>query len=603
MKDAAKFLEEAIDIESDSSFTTKRKPPHGAWRALRDYWSFIDLIDFRGGTEKFSGVHKELVDFITEPQTACVGTYRNARNHTNYGRRRLVLVARGHLKSTLCSVGYVLWRIYRNPNIRICVGTATKDLALQFVKEIKQYLENEDLQERVWNVRPHIKGRMVPVLDKAGARRRDRLRQEDDTEAVDKKVVWRSDAIQLIRNQIYKEPTIVAASPGSNITGMHFDLIIKDDIINDDTVATPKKIADTLNWAQDLESILDPQRKVLLHKGLPGVGELWEIVGDEDLVLGTRYAKDDYYDYILQNLDSLGYKTFVRNVFKNGEDNSEGYTWGERFNDFVVDNIKRRMSPKRFASQYLNRIIAQEDQILKLDAITVINPLWFEIENGKCRINFPDKGAKEVSLQLIVDPAVSQKKNADNTVIMVGGFDDERNLYALDVAWGKMLPEKLIAEIFRMVEKWKLPRVTIEVVAFQQVLVHMVRSAFTRFRPIGVNEFRPKGEKKARIASMLEPYFANNKVFVAKNVHGVPQFREEIEYFTNDPNSNMHDDFVDCLAIIAEVGQPAPKPQYRQHNRGRLINMAINSKWGGIYVFFATLMGTYTLLLSSLIFS
>ena len=561
------------------------RPAAGSWGALTDYWKFIDHINFRGGTRNFSQVHRELVQFLTEPQVSCVGAFSKGRIYTNYGRRRLILVARGHLKSTLCSVGYVLWRIYRNPNIRICVSTATKDLALQFVREIKQYLEDEELQERIWNRRPHFKGRLVPVLDKAGFKRRDRLRQEEDTEAQDKKIIWRADAIQVMRTEILKEPTVIALSPGSNATGMHFDLMIKDDIINDDTVATPKKLNDTLDWAGEVESLLDPQRKVLLFKGYgtKDSPDFWEIVGDEDVVLGTRYAKDDYYGYIIENNHILNYKIFQRNVYKNGEDNKDGYTWPERFNDFVVDNLRRRLKPKRFASQYLNKIIAEEEQIFKYDSIKIIDSSWCEMEDGKIRVLFPNKGAVEVIPQFVLDPAVSQKKNSDNTVLMVGGFDSERNLYIFDCRWGKMLPERIIQEVFSLADKWKLYKLTIEVVAFQQVLVHMIRSAFNRFRPICISEYRPRGEKKARIASMLEPYFSNEKIYVAKNVIVIPQFREEIEYFSNDYSSHMHDDFVDAMAIIAEIGQPAPKENKLRSNRGRLIHMSINTRYGGIY--------------------
>jgi phage terminase large subunit-like protein len=144
-----------------------------------------------------------------------------------------------------------------------------------------------------------------------------------------------------------------------------------------------------------------------------------------------------------------------------------------------------------------------------------------------------------------------------------------------------MLPETLIAQVYSIADKWKLHKVTIEVVAFQQVLVHMLRSSFARFRPIGIAEYRPRGEKKARIASMLEPYFSNRKIYVSKGLMGIPQFREEIEYFSNDPNSSMHDDFVDCMAILAEIATPSP--QYKTPQRNRLVNMSVNERYGGIY--------------------
>ena len=85
--------------------------------AIFQFWKFLDVIEFKGGVSNFDPVfHRELADFLIAAQ----------ETHHAADRRRLILVARGHLKSTLCTVAYVLWRIYRNPNTRICVATATK---------------------------------------------------------------------------------------------------------------------------------------------------------------------------------------------------------------------------------------------------------------------------------------------------------------------------------------------------------------------------------------------------------------------------------------------------------------------------------------------
>lgn len=566
-----------------SKYTTAEAAPtdlkRGSIGAISSYWDFIKLLRFKGGINSFSLIHRDIVSFLTEPQSACSGPYRLGGINTNAGRRRLLLIPRGHLKSTLCSVGYVLWRIYRNPNIRIAVGCATKDLALQFVREIKQYLEDEELQDTVWNKRPHIQGRMIPVLDKAGARRRDRMREEDDyTEATDKKVVWRSDAIQVLRSEIMREPTVLATSPGSNVTGMHFDLFIKDDIVNDDTVATEDKIEKTLNWAQDLESVLDPQRKVLLWKH--GDRDYWEIVGDEDITLGTRYAKHDYYDYLLENADTLGYKSFVRNVYVNGQDASDGYIWPEKFNDYTIQNLKKRISPKRFASQYLNSIIVLEEQPLKIDNIHWVNSRYIEINGSYVTVALPEKQAVNVMPHLVLDPAISQKKNADNSVLLVGGVDNDRNLYLFEFAYGKWLPEEMIAHLFRLAAKWNCMRVTVEVVAFQKVIAHMIRSSFARYKPIGVIEYTPKGEKKGRILTYLQPLFDNKMIYAAHTIALIPQFREEIEYFSTSVNSNIHDDFVDAMAILVETAIPTFK-NYKE--KSNVLPFGVNRKYGGIY--------------------
>jgi predicted phage terminase large subunit-like protein len=555
-------------------------------RALTSFWKFIDLIDYKGGTTKFSEFHHDLVDFVAKPQQEYVFIRYNGRKpqlpDSGTERRRLVLVSRGHLKSTLCSVAYVLWRIWRNPNIRIAVCTATKDLALQFIREVKQYLENEELQGRVWNNRPHIEGRMIPVLDKVAARRRDRLRWEDDfTEAQDKKVVWRADAIQVMRDQIMKEPTIIASSPGSNITGMHFDLVIKDDIINDDTVATDQKIDKTLAWVQDLESVLDPQRMVLMGK--IGKQHYFEVIGDEDVVLGTRYARRDYYGFILENMDTLEYSTFIRNVYKNGKDNTDGYTWAEKFNDTVVERLKKRQGARRFASQYLNNILVEEDMILNPVNLRKFAINWAdgssEIKNGyvewRMKNDFDEIKHYRVKPIIMIDPAISEKKNADYSVIALGGQDDNRNLYIFDMIYGRMTPDRIVDSLFTMVEKWSCNVCHVETIAYQQALLTVIKMAFKRYKPIVLQDYRPKGEKKGRIATYLEPLFNNKMIYVASHLFSCTEMIEEMTYF---PQATVKDDIIDTFAMIAEVTQPTAS---KRGNRRVVPFRAVNLKYGG----------------------
>lgn len=316
------------------------------------------------------------------------------------------------------------------------MGTATTALAKQFVVQVKQYLEDPDLQDSVWNNRPHISGRMIPILDKAGnSRRNQQWDLGDYTEAEDKKVIWRADAVQVIRDVIYKEPTIIAASPKSNITGMHFDLVILDDIINDESVTTPEKREKTLVWTRDLESVIDPERSVPL-----GEQEWREIIGDEMVIWGTRYHLEDYYQYNIDNQEDFEIHMFFRNVYKNGVDNTDGYLWESRFNDKTVRKIMKRQGIIRFSSQYLNKVVASEDIIFPTGNIKYIKPSAVEhLGFGKVRI-FIKGGAdgKEdsyVDIKLIccVDVAASQDKRADFSCVAIGGLDFERTLYVLDI--------------------------------------------------------------------------------------------------------------------------------------------------------------------------
>lgn len=572
------------DLDLKSKPNTKDhfySPPSGTKitphvRALWDYWGFVDLINYKGGRKEFDveGIHGEMAEFLYDAQLT-------PKERDERILRRMMLVPRGHLKTTLVEA-YILWRIYRNPDIRILVLTATKDLALLIVKHCKQLLEDEQLGQDVWNNRPHYRTALIPSMDRGMTYRRRRQQRREliedntETEAADKKIIWRADALQVIRPMYAKEPTLMAASTNTNITGMHFDLIICDDIINEDLTNSPEKIQKTQDWAEDLEFILDPDRSVAM--GGLGAYEIKEIIGGEKVVIGTRYAKGDYYEYIEENKTRLGYATFHRNIYKNGVDDSDGYLWEAKFNARYVERLRERISTRKFGSQYLNTIITAEEQILDRDKINYYAPSSVERDYGTVRIH-TDDGRKDLKPFLVVDPAISQKKGADYSVIMVGAMSAQRDLYILDAYGGHPKPYELLHKMFDMMSKWHLKLATVEVVSYQQALVYMAKQLMGEHFPIAINEFRPKGEKKARIETNLEPLMNREKVYMPSWMANIKELQEEIYYF---PAENVHDDWIDAMSMLVEVCTPSRDDKRGRALSRRLRTRAVNRKWGGV---------------------
>lgn len=543
-------------------------------KALRDYWTFVDLIDFKGGRNAFAPIHHELGEFVTRADTALAGAYG-----INGKTRKLILMPRGHLKSTVASVGYVLWRIYRNPNIRIVVGTNVKDLAWSFIRELRAYLEDDYLKEKIWNARPHVSGPLIPELDRSGRRK-----TGDNTESVDKKVIWSATAIQVVRDKKMKEPTVQATSVGSRLTGGHFDLLILDDIVDFRNTASPDLIKRVFEWAQDLESVLDPRR-------VEKVGDLEDAVGDQVVVLGTRYDRQDFYAYLLENLEELEYESMIRNIYVNGKDPTEGYIWGERFSDTVIQKLRKRLTPRRFASQYLNTIIVSEEQPLNPDNVHYFSDQFVKIRPGEVEIMQPITKNGEMVVRafprvrpyLVVDPAISEKKGADNTSIAVGGFDQYGDLWILDQFVGHFRPGDTADIIYRMVNKWKLNFVHIEQVGAFKALAFTV-SEYLKNRGIhaAVKEYKPGlQKKKSRIENFLEPYFRNSTIHCSSYIHKIDIVQNEIQFF---PNDTMTDDVLDSWSMLVEIARPPLTEAQTQYKRKLPVRAFRNVKYGGTRV-------------------
>ena len=89
--------------------------------------------------------------------------------------------------------------------------------------------------------------------------------------------VW-SQAQTTISQNDKREPTITAAGIDNNLVGGHYDLIIMDDVVNRDNVATQDQIMKVIQRYRDSLDLLEP--------------------GGQLIVIGTRWDDGDMYGWI-----------------------------------------------------------------------------------------------------------------------------------------------------------------------------------------------------------------------------------------------------------------------------------------------------------------
>lgn len=512
--------------------------------ALYDFWKFIDIINFHGGSAAFGQCHRDMVAWY-------LADWENQD-------RSLVLMPRGHLKSTLLTVGMCLWRIYQIPDIRIFVGTAVQELAKAFVREIRTYLEDPDLIRDVWNKRPHIEGRLVPEMERTKYKR-----DHMETEAKDRKIIWSTKAIQVVRPGIFKEPTITVGSVGIIPTGFHFDEMFLDDVINFDNIATPEKLNRVKSWIDDLICVLDPQYfDNEWAERLPREAVRYCHIGGKITAVGTRYDRNDWYNELI---DNPAWAHYQRNIYKNYEDDSEGYLWHEVWDKKLELTKRADMTATRFASQYLNRIIATGEVIFDIGKIKWLTPpmINYGAVPGTLIIHHAtlDDDGSVIRPILVVDPAATIGEDSDYTAMAVGGKDKNGNLIIVDCRMGKWLAEDILRNLYELADKWKLHAATIESVGGFAHFVQYVRNSFNRYRAIVLNEYKPtsaQGKKQVRIENALQPLFENGMLYLPMYVSNTFEMRDQLMFF---PRKTIHDDFPDVLSCVAELAKvPQPKP-------------------------------------------
>jgi predicted phage terminase large subunit-like protein len=481
-------------------------------------------------------------------------------SHGVEGTKKLLLMPRSHLKSTIVSQLYVLWRIYRNPNIRIFLDCNSLSLSRKHMRVLDTYLRDVELQRTVWNSRPHILGKLVPDLELSGVRasRQGGEYGKDMDEGVIRKIIWNAFSKQVIRpNTDLGEPTITAGSLGSAVTGQHYDLYIPDDLVdrkNSRTENLREKIEEHL---AEIESVLDPWNEK-------------EQFGQEIMMLGTRYYRDDAYGVRLKETKEKGgeWEVFQRNIYANGVDYAEGTLWPERFTQTYLTRKKntyfRLGKSKEWFSQYLNQIIDDEKAFFRTSEFRYFDPRalvksvrgWELKRTG----NNPNIWLRPV---MCVDWAFTAKTTSDFNAVVVIAMDPQGRVFVLDSYIKKCLPSDLYPHMLKMADYWGVVTIGVESIraweAIQGFRKYMLDKRMNTGKIWPLVEIGTKGEKHAKIITTLTPYYKSGRIIHNKTLHqGV--LEDQLCHFPNDK-----DDGPDCLAMAVQL---ALRPKKHRPNSG-----------------------------------
>ena len=164
--------------------------------------------------------------------------------HTNEHSNVILIAPRDHGKTTQI-VGYTLFKIGKNPNIRIKIVCNNDDEAKARVGAIKEYIEDSKEYREVF---PHIE------------------KSEKN---------WTKHSITVQRDSKSKDPTLESASIMGGGTGGRADLIIYDDIVDE---------KNAIQHPKDRETVKRKKRNV------------WDNILEpdgEEVYIGTRWHEDD----------------------------------------------------------------------------------------------------------------------------------------------------------------------------------------------------------------------------------------------------------------------------------------------------------------------
>lgn len=420
-------------------------------------------------------------------------------------RKWLLMAFRSCGKSTLVGL-FCVWLLWRNPDLRILVLAADLALARKMVRNVKRIIEKHPLT-------PHL----VPSSPDQ----------------------WGTERFTINRPMELRDPSMLAKSITTNITGTRADVIICDDVEVPKTCDSVLKREQMRERLHELDFILTP--------------------GGVQLYVGTPHTW--YTIYAAEPRKEIGEETafldgFARLVIPILDLHNQS-AWPERFPLDEIEKIRVKTGPNHFASQMLCLPMSFTDGRLDATALQVYGDELSYTEAGKQPV-LSIGGTRMVTASAWWDPSFGSEKG-DNSIVAVVYSDREGNRYLHYVAELVYDPrnEKDSAtqqceQVTQLIEKFYLPQLGVEKNGLGTFLPGLLRNTLGAAGLVcALREKTSTRAKNLRILEAFDAVLAAKKLFVHESVIKSSLLREMQEW--KPGKTTGKDDALDAVAGALEM--------------------------------------------------
>lgn len=412
---------------------------------------------------------------------------------------------RGTFKSSIVTIGFTLQYLLNDGDARILIDSETYSKAKMFLAEIKGHLEGNVKFREVFRV---IHG-MYPDDGKKNT-----------------SVRWTDSQVDLAcRKHKRKEASITCSGIDKSINGMHFDLIIADDLHSEKNVTSKEMIENVINHYKLCFSLLDP--------GCPMI------------VIGTRWDYQDLYQYILTN-ERHRYNIIIRAAIENEE-----LLFPERLTLEFLAEQKKTQGNYIYSCQYMNNPVDDETATFKQ---SYFRPCDFSLIQDR-----------PINWFMAVDPS-EEGQYSDYAAFVLCGMDYQQELFVRQVHRAKMNYSQIVNLMFEWYLKYKPRRIALETIATQKSIQYILNDEQKKrglWLPVEVIKSRT-ASKESRIEA-LAPFYEFGRVHHVKEANQIDELEYELVHFPK----GGHDDVIDALATILEIASPPTGNRVRGHERER----------------------------------
>lgn len=465
--------------------------------------------------------------------------------------RRLLLQARGHLKSTIFTISDTIRLLACDPEERILLAAVTAHKAERFLQEIKNHFERNPLLRLCY---PEI----IPP----------------DTA----KTKWSTKEILIPREGYWREPSIDTIGVGGAAESAHYTRIKVDDPIGEAEIRSDLEMESAIEWVSGLESLLvSPAHQID--------------------VIGNRKRLDDVYGFLM---DFYGGKekpvdigpyaqkmgriaVFRREAIEAGEPIFPEGGFTKEFFDHLRSN-----APERYAAQYANDPRIAGATVFDADDLRYFT-LVEDREDGKlegAEVVFSRKGPegndvetsidvfKDLDVIAVCDPALSKTKKSCLQAILVLGKEKTGltpRIFCLEAHVARYTPTDMIDLLLAMDKKWNTRTISVEKYGYQAVIEYWLEEKTQRehrFMP-SLSMYPPKGagasdrHKEDRIRG-LQPLTRNHQIYVLPSQ---TELIEEFRFYPLGKHRDGLDAFAQCTSVFDLATDEEFEEDLRKHER------------------------------------
>lgn len=410
----------------------------------------------------------------------------------------LALMPRGSLKSSIITIGFSIQWLLNFSDDRVLLDSEVFSKSKAFLTEIKGHYEDNIDFRRVFYT---IHGIMPNEKKRAQSPR------GTDT--------WSTEQIVLAcRRRKRKEPSIDCAGIDTTKNGMHYDLVIMDDIHSEKNTKTSEQLEQVKEHYKLVYSLLEPSH--------PAV------------IVGTRWDYNDLYQMIIdEEQDDFNFIT------RSAESEDGAIFYEKRLSKKELVKFRKKQGGYLFSCQYLNNPVDDETADFQ-------RSMFQYVTADSIR-------DKPINWYGMIDPSWKGEKS-DWAVVMIGGMDARGDLYVRYVKRWKADYVEIAKAVFDIHAQFKPRQWLLETIATQKSIQwFLAQEQKNRGELLRIKEIRGQRAQKEERIMGLQPYYDSHRVYHVRESPNIDVLENELLRF---PKSKF-DDVSDCWAGILEIAQPA----------------------------------------------